>query len=154
MSGMTEEKLRRGLADPNNAPPATRHLGFELIDLSVDGAWAEMAFHPKPEFANPQGNVQGGFICAMLDDAMAIAASVSRRMEIVVPTVQITITYVRPTPLTRVIARGEVLRVGATSAQMQGTLRLPDGTLLATALAAAVVRPFPAPTPAINTVGS
>jgi uncharacterized protein (TIGR00369 family) len=103
-----------------------------------------MAFHPKPEFANPQGNVQGGFICAMLDDAMAIAASVSRHMTIVVPTLQITVTYLRPTPITRVIARGDVLRLGNTSAQMQGTLRLPDGTVLATAVAAAAVRPFPA----------
>jgi uncharacterized protein (TIGR00369 family) len=145
MSGPTDEQLRAALANPKNAPPSSQHMGFELIDFSIANGWAEMAFHPKPEFANPQGNVQGGFVCAMLDDAMAIAASVSRRMTIVVPTIQITVNYLRPTPITRVIARGELLRLGSTSAQMQGTLKLPDGTLLATALAAAVVRPFPRP---------
>jgi uncharacterized protein (TIGR00369 family) len=140
---MTEAQLRGFLADPKHSPPATHHLGFELLDFSVEAGWAEMAFHPKPEFANPQGNVQGGFVCAMLDDAMAIATSLSRHFEIVVPTLQITVTYLRPTPITRVIARGEVLRLGTTTAQMQGTLRLPDGTILATAVAAAAVRPFP-----------
>jgi uncharacterized protein (TIGR00369 family) len=143
MIKMTEQQLRAFLADVTQAPAATQHMGFEFIDLSIEGGWAEMAFHPKPEFANPQGNVQGGFVCAMLDDAMAIAAAASRYFELVVPTLQITITYLRPTPITRVIARGEVLRLGRTSAQMQGTLRLPDGTLLATATAAAAVQPYP-----------
>jgi len=43
----------------------------------------------------------------------------------------------------RVIARGQVLRMGQTTAHLEGHLRLPDGTLLATATASAVLRPFP-----------
>jgi hypothetical protein len=35
--------------------------------------------------------------------------------------------------------------MGGTTAHLQGTLRLPDGTLLATATASAVLRPFPKP---------
>ena len=33
--------------------------------------------------------------------------------------------------------------MGGTTAHLQGSLRLPDGTLLATASASAVLRPFP-----------
>jgi hypothetical protein len=35
--------------------------------------------------------------------------------------------------------------MGSATAHLQGSLRLPDGTLLATATAAAVLRPFPRP---------
>jgi len=98
---------------------------------------------PQPEFANLAGAVQGGFICAMLDDAMGVTASISQRFALMVPTLQMSVSYLEPTPVARVIARGQVLRMGQTTAHLEGHLRLPDGTLLATATASAVLRPFP-----------
>jgi uncharacterized protein (TIGR00369 family) len=79
----------------------------------------------------------------MLDDTMSFTASLSRRFEVMVPTLQTSVTYLRPTPVARVIARGEVLRFGAAGAAMQGTLRDPAGQVLAVATATAVPRPFP-----------
>jgi uncharacterized protein (TIGR00369 family) len=139
----TDEQIRALLRDPARHPPSARHLGFELIDFSVDEGWAEVAFTPRPEFANPAGMVQGGFVCAMLDDAMGVTASISQRFAILVPTLQISVSYLRPTPVSPVIGRGEVLRMGGSTAHLQGSLRLPDGTLLATASASAVLRAFP-----------
>src|SRR5262249_61303821 len=55
---------------------------------------------------------------------------------------QVSVSYLEPTPVARVIARGQVLRMGQTTAHLEGRLRLPDGTLLATATASAVLRPF------------
>jgi acyl-coenzyme A thioesterase PaaI-like protein len=85
----TDQQIWALLRNPARHPPSARHLGFELIDFSVDAGWAEVAFMPWPEFANPAGMVQGGFICAMLEDAMGVTASISQR-------------------LARVIGRGEV----------------------------------------------
>lgn len=141
----SDDEIRALLGNPANHPPSARHLNFELIDFSVDGGWAEVAFTPRPEFANPQGTVQGGFVCAMLDDAMSVTASISQRFAILVPTLQISVSYLRPTPMARVIGRGEVLRMGSATAHLQGSLRLVDGTLLATAASAAVLRPYPKP---------
>jgi uncharacterized protein (TIGR00369 family) len=140
---LTDDQIRKLMADPARHPPSARHLGFELIDLSIDGGWAEVAFHPKPEFANPAGAVQGGFVCAMLDDAMSVAASISQRFSVIVPTLQIAVNYLRPTPMERVIARGEVLRFGSSAVFMQGTLRDTNGATLAVATSTAVPRPFP-----------
>jgi uncharacterized protein (TIGR00369 family) len=140
---LTDEQIRAALGDPSRHPPSARLLGLELLDFSVSEKWAEMAFTPRPEFANPAGAVQGGFVCAMLDDAMAIAAVLSQGFGIIVPTLQMSISYLRPTPVERVIARGEVVRMGSSTAQMQGALRQADGILLATATATAAVRPFP-----------
>jgi uncharacterized protein (TIGR00369 family) len=142
---LSDDQIRALMRDPANFPPCARHLGFELIDFSVDGRWAEVAFTPRAEFANPQGTVQGGFVCAMLDDTMGFTASISQRFDILVPTLQVSVSYLRPTPMTRVIGRGEVLRLGQATAHLQGSLRLPEGTLLATATASAVLRPFPKP---------
>jgi uncharacterized protein (TIGR00369 family) len=139
---LTDDEIRALLRDASKAPPCARHLGFELIDFSIEEKWAEVAFTPRPEFANPQGSVQGGFVCAMLDDAMGVTAAISQRFAIVVPTLQVSVSYLRPTPIARVIGRGEVLRIGTSTAHLQGSLRDADGQLLAVATATAVPRPF------------
>ena len=140
---LTDDQIRAALRDPSLHPPSARLLGFELLDFSVDGGWAEVAFTLRPEFANPAGNVQGGFICAALDDAMSVAASISRRLEMIVPTLQMTVSYLSPTPIARVVGRGEVLRFGSSSVVMQGALRDEGGKVLAVATSTAVPRPFP-----------
>jgi uncharacterized protein (TIGR00369 family) len=140
---LSDDEISAFVRDTSRFPPCARHLGFELIDCSVEDGWAEVAFSPRPEFANPVGFVQGGFVCAMLDDTMSFAASLSRRFEVVVPTLQTSVSYLRPTPIARVVARGEVLRFGASSVAMQGALRDAAGNLLAVATATAVPRPFP-----------
>jgi uncharacterized protein (TIGR00369 family) len=140
---MTDDEIRTLLSDPSRQPPCARHLGFELIDFSAGEGWAEVAFTPRPEFANPAGVVQGGFVCAMLDDAMSVAASISQRFAVIVPTLQTSVSYLRPTPIARVTARGEVLRFSSSGVTMQGVLRDANGSVLAVATATAVPRPFP-----------
>jgi uncharacterized protein (TIGR00369 family) len=79
----------------------------------------------------------------MLDDTMSFAATLASRFEVMVPTLQTSVSYLRPTPIARVVARGEVRRFGASSVVMQGTLRDAAGQVLALATATAVPRPFP-----------
>ena len=140
---LTHEKILSIFRNTTRMPPATRLLGFEMLDCSMEQGWAEVAFTARPEFANPTGNVQGGFITAMLDEAMGVAANIHSGLTKIVPTLQLTVTFVHPVPVGRVIARGEVLRLGRNTAQLAGVLRLPDGTIAATATAATAVRDFP-----------
>lgn len=62
----TDEQIRTFLTNKERYPPSARLMGMELIDFSSQERWAEFAFNPPPSFANPGGNVQGGFICGML----------------------------------------------------------------------------------------
>ena len=140
---LTDEEIHALMRDRSQQLPCARHLGFELLDFSVDEGWAEMAFHPRAEFANPAGAVQSGFVGAMLDDAMSVAAGISQRFAMTVPTMQTTVTHLRPTPIERVMVRANVLRFGPASVVMQGALRGSDGTTLAAALSHAVPRPMP-----------
>ena len=66
-------------------PPCAKTLGIEFAAIDGEHGTIEVKFEAKPEFLNPAGNVQGGFLAAMLDDTMgrrwsprSIAAS-SRR---------------------------------------------------------------------------
>lgn len=142
---LSDENIRVMMRDTTKYPPSARHLGMEILDFSIEGGWAETAFMPRLEFTNPAGMVQGGFIAAMLDDAMGVTVAITQRFSVMVPTLQLTVTFLRPVAVTRILGRGEVLRMGSSTAQLQGSLRLPDGTLLATATASASVRPFPKP---------
>jgi uncharacterized protein (TIGR00369 family) len=140
---LTHAKILSIFQNTTRMPPASKLLGFELLDLSMEHGWVEVAFTAKPEFANPTGSVQGGFITAMLDDAMGVAASVHSGLTKIVPTLQLTVTFLHPVPVGRVVVRGEVLRLGRNTAQLAGVLRLPNGTIAATAMAAAAVRDIP-----------
>ena len=140
---LTHEKILSIFRNTTRMPPASKLLGFELLDLSIEQGWVEVAFDAKPEFANPTGNIQGGFITAMLDDAMGVAASIHSGLTKLVPTLQLTTVFVRPVTIGRVVVRGEVVRLGRTTAQMSGVLRLADGMIAATATAAAAVRDIP-----------
>jgi uncharacterized protein (TIGR00369 family) len=137
---LTDEQILTKFQNTKRLPPASQLLGFEMLSLSVEGGWVETAFTARPEFVNPAGNVQGGFITGMLDEAMSVAAFVKSGMTHVVPTLQMTVSFLNPVPVGRLYARGEVLRFGRNTTQLQGTLRLADGTIAATALASTAVR--------------
>jgi acyl-coenzyme A thioesterase PaaI-like protein len=58
-------------------PPAAGLLGWKA--LSLEPGHVRVRYTARPEFANPQGAIQGGFLAAMLDDAMGWARRCSRR---------------------------------------------------------------------------
>jgi hypothetical protein len=56
----------------------------------------------------------------MLGDAMGFTANIWQRLALVVPTLQVGVSYLRPTPIARVVARGEVLRMGGATVPLGG----------------------------------
>lgn len=134
---------RAHFADPAVFPAASKLLGFELIDLDPEAGWVECAFLARADFLNPGGTVQGGFLTAMLDDAMSIAGVISMGQRGWVPTLQMTTSFLSPAREGRLIARGEVARAGRSAIHTSGHLRDGEGRLIATAVAACIPRPLP-----------
>ena len=54
-------------------PPAAALLGFELLAIDETQGTIRVRFTARPEFANPIGAIQGGFLAAMLDDTLGPA---------------------------------------------------------------------------------
>ncbi len=140
---LSDDFIRAMLSDPKRAPKSSQTLGFSLIDYSPDEGWFEAQFEPNDNFTNPLGSIQGGFVAAMLDDCMALAALVKLRFSHGVPTLQMSINYLRPVFPGKVRCRGEVVRLSRTAAFMAGSLFDARGKLAATASATALLRPFP-----------
>ncbi len=130
-----------GVLGDGTRPPATDFVGFDLIAFDETAGWAEAAFCLPPEAKNPAGNAQGGFITAALDEVMSVAGSIVQDGPAMAPTLQMTVSFIRPVPVgVRLIGRGEVVRKGKAAIFTQGTLRLEGGTLLAQATASCIPR--------------
>ncbi|MBL8551919.1 MAG: PaaI family thioesterase [Hyphomonadaceae bacterium] len=124
---MTETPRERPL------PAATKLLGWRLIEAKPDEGWIRVAFEAKPEFCNPTGAVQGGFLAAMLDDAMGAAVFMRARAYPV--TIDLHVQYLGSARPGELIAEGRCIQVGKTIAFIEGSLVDPEGKLIARATA-------------------
>ena len=84
-------------------PPTSVLLGTRILEIDSAAGRVRMSFVPRPEFCNPMGNVQGGFIVAMLDDCAAVAAIVKSKQRIVVPTIELKTSFFAPAKLGQIL---------------------------------------------------
>jgi len=116
-------------------PPAAALLGWKA--LSLEPGHVRVRYTALPEFANPQGAVQGGFLAAMLDDAMGPALFTVLAAEDFAPTIEMKVSFLRPARPGPLIAEGRVVHQTRSIAFLEGTLATEDGDLVATATATA-----------------
>jgi uncharacterized protein (TIGR00369 family) len=118
-------------------PPAAATLGWELVDVDPYAGTIEVAFVAGEQFLNPMGNVQGGFLAAMLDDTLgpALVATLAEGQFAV--TLELKVNYLKPARPGRLRAEGRVVHRGGSVAFLEGSLRDEAGDTLATATATA-----------------
>jgi uncharacterized protein (TIGR00369 family) len=114
-------------------------LGFELLSYDAEAGMVEVAFTAPALFGNLVGNVQGGFQAAMLDAALGSAVVCTLGEGEIAPTLELKVSYLRPAPLGRLLARARILRRGRTVAFVAGELYDEAGTMLASATATQLV---------------
>ena len=129
--------LRQASAGEMPLPPAAALLGWEAIDLRP--GYVRVRYRAREEFYNPSGSVQGGFIAAMLDDAMGPAIFTLLRPDEFAPTLEMKVTFLRPAYAGELIAEGRVVRRAKRAVFLEGKLFAPDGDLLATSTATALI---------------
>jgi uncharacterized protein (TIGR00369 family) len=126
-----------GRAEP---PPAAILLGWELVAVDPDAGTIEVSFTATDQFLNPAGDVQGGFLAAMLDDTLGPALVATLGDGEWAPTVDLQLQFLRPAKPGRLRGSGRVVRRGRDIAYLAGDLRGPGGEVVATATATAIVR--------------
>ena len=118
-------------------PPCAELLGWEVVDARPADGWIRIRFEGRPEFRNPAGYIQGGFLAAMLDDTMGPAMFIYSEGRQFTPTIELHVSFlapVRPGPL---YAEGQVVQAGKSIAFLEGRLMDLSGTLIARATASA-----------------
>lgn len=136
-----EAQIRAYFARDDLAPRYSALLGFEFLDVSVEEMWFECRFNPGKELCSPWGAIQGGFVTAMLDDTMSLAAISTVGFDGVVPTLEMKTSFFAPVMPGPVKARGKVLKRGKKSFFTEGRLYAPDGTVTTHATATCIHRP-------------
>ena len=113
-------------------PPTAAILGQEILEIDSAAGRVKMKFQPIDACRNPMGNIQGGIMVAMLDDAAAFAAIVKSGRRIGIPTIELKTSFFAPAKAgVPLYAEGRCLKLGKRIAFMEADLFDEAGTLLA-----------------------
>jgi uncharacterized protein (TIGR00369 family) len=102
-------KMADGRTPP---PPCARTLGLEFVEIDGERGTIETRFEAVEILLNPVGNVQGGFLAAMLDDTMGTALSATLDLGQFAPTVNLNVQFHRPARLGALKGLGRVVMRG------------------------------------------
>jgi uncharacterized protein (TIGR00369 family) len=122
-----------------NLPHAMQTLGGEVLEFDEGKKAALLKFTAGRTLCNPDGGIQGGFICGMLDAAMAHAVFCQLGEVAIVATLEIKVSYLEISREGELFARGTITRSGKTVTFLEAELRDADGKLLATSSSTARV---------------
>ena len=120
-------------------PPCAKTLGTEFAAIDGERGTVEVKFEARPDFLNPAGNVQGGFLAAMLDDTMGPALIATLDAGEFAPTVNLNVQFHRPAKAGPLRGMGRVVLRGKEVCQLSGELMQND-KIVATATATAIIR--------------
>jgi uncharacterized protein (TIGR00369 family) len=123
-----------------NRPPCSEALGLEVLTIDQARQTVRVAVTAQAAWCNPMGAVQGGFVTAMLDEAMAIAGIVSGGLAYLVPTLELKVSFLRPCPPGRLELEGRVLRWGKSAAFLEADLFDLEGRIAARGAATTIPR--------------
>lgn len=119
------------------APPCAQLLGWHILEAEPERGWIRVGFRGRPEFVNPAGFVQGGFLAAMLDDSMGPAAFIASHGALYTVSIDMNVSYLAPAKPGPIVGEGQVVQMGKSAAFLEGRLFDAEGTLLARATSTA-----------------
>lgn len=122
-------------------PPCAELLGWEVVEARPADGWIRLRFEGRPEFVNPAGYIQGGFLAAMLDDTMGPAMFVYSEGRLFTPTIEMHVSFLAPARPGPLYGEGQVLQAGRSIAFLEGRLMDLSGTVIARATATARLVP-------------
>jgi uncharacterized protein (TIGR00369 family) len=116
-------------------PPVADLLGWELKAVNPEEGTITVQFDARPQFTNPQGNIQGGLLAAMLDDTMGPALVATLPAGQFAPTLEMKVSYLAPGKVGPLWGHGRVVHAGRTNAFVEAELVDGAGKLIARASA-------------------
>lgn len=122
--------------------PVSKWLGMRLVSHDQATMTSRLAFEPSLDARNYAGNVQGGIVVAMLDNAMGYNAFVSLGSVNQQTTIDIQTQFINPVPPQAVEVEAKVLKAGGSIVFLEGSLFTHDGTLAARATSTMKIRPM------------
>ncbi|MBR9835522.1 MAG: PaaI family thioesterase, partial [Alphaproteobacteria bacterium] len=123
-------------------PPCSDTLGMRLTEVEQAAKRIRMDFDVPQMFANPTGAVQGGFIAAMMDEAMSTCCIIASNVTMTAPTLEMKTSYLRRLMPGKAHVEARILKWGRSAAFMEAECFDHEGKLVAKATATALPMPF------------
>lgn len=116
-------------------PPCATLLSLDILEADEENGRVKIAFIAKPEFCNASGNIQGGFLAAMLDDCMGPAILIASNAEAFPSTIDLNVQFLAPAKPGLLLGKGRVVKIGNTIGFVEAELADASGSLIARATA-------------------
>ena len=123
-------------------PPCSETLGMRLVEVEQDAQRIRMQFDVPGMYANPTGADQGGFIAAMMDEAMSTCCIIASNVTMTAPTLEMKTSYLRRLMPGNASVEARILKWGRSAAFMEAECFDDAGRLVAKATATAIPMPF------------
>lgn len=120
--------------------PAVRLLGHDLLACDREAQSVRVAYEARAEFCNPMGQVQGGFLATMLEQAMIDAAYCAAGLDAGTVTLELETQFLSPGCPGPILAEARVTRLGRSIAFLSGQLQDGRGTALLAGSAVALLQ--------------
>lgn len=120
-------------------PRAAETLGARIVETDTVAGTIVVEFEAKEEFTNPVGNIQGGFLAAMLDDTMGPALTATLGENEFAPTLELKTNFIAPAKVGKLIGYGRIVSKGSSVCVLEGELKQ-EGVLVAKSSATALIR--------------
>jgi uncharacterized protein (TIGR00369 family) len=139
---ISDEAMLARFNNSKKRPPCTETVGMRLTHVDQAKMTARYEFEAKQDFANPTSAIQGGFICAMLDEAMSALAIIASNVTMNAPTLEMKVSFLRPLFVGKATAEARILKWGKSTCFIEAELFDPAGQLVAKASATQAPKPF------------
>jgi acyl-CoA thioesterase len=118
-----------------------RSMGFvRIVETDPAAGRARVEFDAQPRFCHTDGTiVQGGFVTAWLDFAMAQAALLRTGHDVGIASLELKVSFLQRVGPGRVFAQGRVSRLGRRIAFLEARLTDAEGAVLASASSTAMI---------------
>jgi uncharacterized protein (TIGR00369 family) len=140
---LTDAAILERFQRTKNQPTSSQTLGLRITAVSQAEKSVEAEFEARADLLlNPMKQIQGGYLCAMLDECMSVACMVASGMTHVAPTLEMKTSFFRPGYPGKLRGVGRVVKWGRQVAFTEGEIFDAEGRLLAKATGTAIPTPF------------
>jgi uncharacterized protein (TIGR00369 family) len=116
-------------------PECAQLLGLDILAAAPERRWVRIAFEGRDSFCNAAGFIQGGFLAAMLDDAMGPAVLITTAATLYPSTINMNVSFLAPAKPGTIMAEATVVQLGKTIGFVEACLFSADNVPIARSMA-------------------
>ncbi len=127
---------------PEMAPPSARWMGMNVLEHDRERMYSKVTFAPTRDMINFGGVIQGGFLTAMMDDAMGFNCFISLGMKMSMASIDLHTHFLKAVSLGPIAVEAWVTRAGKSVAFLEAKLYDQTGELAARSTSSSKLRAF------------